>query len=241
MLLRRLKTVFEAKANKAVTAMEDPREMLDLSYEKQVEMLRDVKRGVVEVTAARRRLELQADEIRAQLPKFDNQARQALAGGREDLARLALERKGAAQSQIEGFQQQVEQLRGEQERLVQAEARLAARVEAFRTRKEVVKAQYTAAKATVRIGEAVSGLSEEMADVGMAIQRAEDRTAQLRSRGDAIGELLESGVLDDSLGGGSRLDRELDALGRTYTVESELEALKLEMAKPQLLGPGGNQ
>lgn len=241
MLLRRLKTVFEAKANRAISAAEDPREMLDLSYEKQVEMLRDVKRGVVEVTAARRRLELQAEDIRGQLGKFDNQARQALAGGREDLARLALERKGAAQAQLDGFQQQVEQLRGEQERLIQAESRLAARVEAFRTRKEVVKAQYTAAKATVRIGEAVSGLSEEMADVGMAIQRAEDRTAQLRSRGDAIGELLESGVLDDSLGGGSRLDRELDALGRTYTVESEFEALKLEMATPQLLGPGGNQ
>ncbi|MGD9934487.1 MAG: PspA/IM30 family protein, partial [Dehalococcoidia bacterium] len=103
MLLRRLKTVFEAKANTAITAVEDPREMLDLSYEKQVEMLRDVKRGVVEVTAARRRLELQAEEIRGKLGKFDNQARQGLASGREDLARIALERKAAAQAQLEGF------------------------------------------------------------------------------------------------------------------------------------------
>ncbi|MFN0095294.1 MAG: PspA/IM30 family protein [Dehalococcoidia bacterium] len=238
MLLRRMKAVFEAKANKAVDAMEDPREMLDLSYEKQVEMLRDVKRGVVEVTAARRRLELQAEEVRAKLPKFDGQARQAMAAGREDLARLALERKQLAQGQLDGFATQVAQLQGEQDRLIQAEARLAAKVEAFRTRKEVVKAQYTAAKATVRIGEAVSGLSEEMADVGMAIQRAEDKTAQLRSRGDAIGELIESGVLDDATGGGSSLDRELDRLGAAGGVELELAALRAQLAPatpPKLL------
>lgn len=231
-MLRRIATIFQAKANKALDAVEDPREMLDYSYEKQIEMLRDVKRGVVEVTAARRRLQLQAEEQRAQLGKFDAQAKQALAQGREDLARVALERKQGAMAQIAGFDAQVAQLQGEQDRLVQAEARLAAKVEAFRTRKEVVKAQYTAAKATVRIGEAVSGLSEEMADVGMAVQRAEDKTAQLRSRGDAITELLEAGVLEDGLGGGSALDRELEQLGASYAVEEELARLKGELGAP---------
>jgi phage shock protein A len=227
---RWLATIFQAKANKAVDALEDPREMLDLSYEKQVDMLRDVKRGVVEVTAARRRLELQAEELRTQLPRFDNQAKQAMSLGREDLARLALERKQGVQQQIASFEAQVMQLRGEQEQLIQAEQRLQQRIDAFRTRKEVVKAQYTAAKATVRIGEAVSGLSEEMADVGAAIQRAEDKTMQLRSRGDAINELLASGVLDDPLGGpSSPLDVELEKMGGQWQVESELEALRREL------------
>ncbi len=233
MVLKRLKVIFEAKANKAVNALEDPREMLDLSYDKQVQMLRDVKRGVVEVTAARRRLELQADEIRGQAQKFDGQARQAVVSGRDDLARLALERKQAALGQLSGFDTQVAQLKGEQDRLIQAEARLAAKVEAFRTRKEVIKAQYTAARATVRIGEAVSGLSEEMSDVGLAVQRAEDKTAALRSRGDAINELIASGVLDDALEpGGSALDRELDALGTSYAVEDELARIRAQVAAP---------
>jgi phage shock protein A len=239
-VLKRLTTIFQAKANKAIDNLEDPREMLDLSYEKQVEMLRDVKRGVVEVTAARRRLELQADELRGQLGKFDNQARQAMTMGREDLARVALERKAGVQAQIAGFDTQVEQLRGEQERLIQAEQRLHAKVQAFRTQKEVVKAQYTAAKATVRIGEAMTGLSEEMTDIGMSIQRAEDKTAQLRSRGDAINELLDSGVLDDGTPGGS-LDRELEQLGAQYSVEVELEQLRRELGTtsppPQLESP----
>lgn len=231
-MFKRLKTIFEAKANKALDAAEDPREMLDLSYDKQVEMLRDVKRGIVEVTAAKRRLALQADELRAQLGKFDNQARQALAGGREDLARMALERKQDVQAQVDGFDAQVAQLQGEQDRLLQAERRLAAKVEAFRTKKEVMKAQYSAAKATVRISESVTGLSEEMSDVGIAVQRAEDKTAALRARGDAIHELIETGALEDQLGGGSTLDRELDQMGRDYSVEVELEQLRRE------LGPG---
>jgi phage shock protein A len=229
-MLRRLTAIFQAKANRALDNLEDPREMLDLSYDKQVEMLRDVKRGVVEVTAARRRLELQAEELRAKLPTFDAQATQALKAGREDLARIALERKASTQAQIDGFDAQVANLRAEQEQLVAAERRLQAKIEAFRTRKEVLKAQYTAAKATTRIGEAVTGLSEEMTDVGFAIQRAEDRTAQLKSRGQAIHELLESGVLEDSLGGQTGLDRELEALGRQASVDADLERLRASIA-----------
>jgi phage shock protein A len=228
-VLKRISAIFQAKANKALDHLEDPREMLDLSYEKQVDMLRDVKRGIVEVTAARRRLELQAAELRGQLPKFDAQALQAMKAGREDLARIALERKTSTQAQVDGFEAQVASLKAEQDQLIAAEQRLQAKVDAFRTKKEVMKAQYTAAKATVRIGEAVTGLSEEMADMGYAIQRAEDKTAQLKSRGAAIHELLEAGVLEDSLEGNTALDRELDALGRAASVDAELDRLRAQL------------
>lgn len=228
-MLKRISAIFQAKANRALDNLEDPREMLDLSYDKQVTMLRDVKRGIVEVTAARRRLELQAEELRSQLPKFDGQAMQALKVGREDLARVALERKAATQAQVDGFDAQVAQLKTEQDQLIVAEQRLQAKVEAFRTKKEVMKAQYTAAKATVRVGEAVTGLSEEMTDMGYAIQRAEDKTAQLKSRGSAIHELIESGVLDDSLDGSTPLDRELEALGRAASIDADLDRLRAQV------------
>ena len=228
-MLKRISAIFQAKANRALDNLEDPREMLDLSYEKQVNMLRDVKRGIVEVTAARRRLELQAEELRSQLPKFDAQAMQALKVGREDLARVALERKSATQAQVDGFDAQVAQLKTEQDQLIVAEQRLQAKVDAFRTKKEVMKAQYTAARATVRVGEAVTGLSEEMTDMGYAIQRAEDKTAQLKSRGSAIHELIESGVLDDSLDGSTPLDRELEALGRAASIDADLDRLRAQI------------
>ncbi|MGE0598857.1 MAG: PspA/IM30 family protein [Dehalococcoidia bacterium] len=227
-MLKRISAIFQAKANKALDHIEDPREMLDLSYEKQVSMLRDVKRGIVEVTAARKRLELQAVDLKEGLPRFEAQALQAMKSGREDLARVALERKAQTEAQIANFEGQVARLKTEQDQLIAAEARLSAKVDAFRTRKEVMKAEYTAAKATVRIGEAVTGLSEEMTDVGLAIQRAEDRTAQLKSKGAAIHELVESGVLDDQAGE-STLDRELDALGRAASVEADLARLRAQV------------
>lgn len=231
-LWKRLTTIFKAKANKALDAAEDPRETLDYSYERQLDLLRDVKRGIVEVTAAKRRLELQASGLRADLDKFDGQARQALGAGREDLARAALEHKQLAVTQLSGFDAQIAQLDGEQQRLSEAETRLAAKIDAFRTRKEMIKAEYTAAKAQVRIGEAVTGLSEEMADVGYAIQRAEDKTAQLQSRGDAISELIDKGVLTDALDTGTALDRELEQLGNKAQVEADLSRLRAELAAP---------
>ena len=237
----RLTTIFRAKANKALDAAEDPRETLDYSYERQLDLLRDVKRGIVEVTAAKRRLQMQAATQRKDLDKLDVQAKQALSLGREDLARAALERKQLAASQLASFDPQIEQLENEQQRLSEAESRLPAKIEAFRTRKEMIKAQYTAAKAQVRIGEAVTGLSEEMADVGYSIQRAEDKTAQLQSRGDAIGELIDQGVLTDALESGTPLDRELEKVAAQAQIEQELQRLRGEMvtsAAPKQLEAG---
>lgn len=231
-LMKRFTTIFRAKANAALDAAEDPRQMLDYSYERQLALLRDVKRGIVEVTAAKRRLQAQAVELRDRLGQLDGQARQALQAGREDLARAALERKQLAVAQLADFDRQSAQLETEQQRLTTAEARLAAKIEAFRTRKEVVKAQYSAAKAQVRIGEAVTGISEEMADVGYSIQRAEDKTARLQSRGEAIGELIDAGVLADPLESGTPFDRELAQLGASNAVEAELAQLKQQLAPP---------
>lgn len=228
-LFKRITTMFAAKANRAVDAAEDPAEMLDYSYERQLQMLREVKRGTVEVTAAKRRLEMQAEEQRAAAAKLDTQARQALAAGREDLARAVIERKQLALQRLEEFERQVTQLEAEQERLVAAEARLAAKVDAFKSRKEVVKAQYTAAKAQVRIGESISGISEEMTDIGYAIQRAEDKTQQLRARAGAIDELLASGALEDSLDQGTALDREIEQLGLSQSVEIELASMRAQI------------
>jgi phage shock protein A len=148
--------------------------------------------------------------------------------GREDLAREALTRKSALTGQMADLEQQRAQLQGEEEKLTMASQRLQAKVESFRTQKETIKAKYTAAEASTRINEAFSGISEEMGDVGMAVQRAEDKTAQMQARAGAIDELIASGALDDasSLNRGDDISRELDAMSSQSDVESELAALK---------------
>ena len=164
--------------------------------------------------------------------------------GREDLAREALTRKASAQSQLDELQTQYAQLQGEEEKLTVASQRLQAKVDAFRTRKETIKATYTAAEAQTRINEAFSGISEEMGDVGMAIQRAEDKTAQMQARAGAIDELMASGALDDAVGGKrDDIQSELDMMSASSDVERELAMLKGELttgAPKQLEGSAAN-
>ncbi|QGF24197.1 PspA/IM30 family protein [Raineyella fluvialis] len=230
-IFQRISTIFNTKANRALDRMEDPRETLDYSYERQLELLRKVRRGVADVATSRKRLELQANQLSQQADKLDLQARRALEIGREDLAREALTRKSGLTSQLADLQTQHAQLQEEEEKLVRASQRLQAKVDAFRTKKETIKATYSAAEAQTRISEAFSGIGEEMGDVGLAIQRAEDKTLQLQARAGAVDELLASGALDDFTGSTQDdLTRELDQLASTSQVENELAALKQQVA-----------
>ena len=173
-------------------------------------------------------MELQANQLEAQSAKLQDQAQKAIDVGREDLAREALTRKSGLTGQISDLRAQHAQLQGEEEKLTLAAQRLQAKVESFRTRKETIKATYTAAQAQTSINEAMSGIGEEMGDVGLAIQRAEDKTAQMQARAGAIDELIASGALDDvsSTNSGDDIARELDAMSSQSDVESELARLK---------------
>jgi len=232
-IISRMSTVLKAKMSRLLDRAEDPRESLDYSYQKQLEMLQNVRRGIVEVVTSKRRLELQAARLQENAAKLDGQARQALAAGREDLARLALQRKEVALNQLQGLDTQIADLETEQERLASTEQRLSTKIEAFRTRKEVIKAQYSAAEAQVKIGESLTGLSEEMADVGLAIQRAEDKTERLRARASAIDELVATGTLEDLSGQSDVLDRELAKITAGQNVDRELENMKRQLAGEQ--------
>jgi phage shock protein A len=230
-VMKRVTLIFRSKANKALDRMEDPRETLDYSYQRQLEMLQKVRRGVADVATSRKRVELQMNQIQQQSNKLEKQARDALGAGREDLAREALTRRSSAQNQLNDLQAQYASLQAEEEKLTVASQRLQSKVDAFRTRKETIKATYTAAEAQTRINEAFSGISEEMGDVGMAIQRAEDKTAQMQARAGAIDELLASGALEDVSGGAPRDDiqAELDRMGAGNDVELELQKLRGEL------------
>ena len=238
-LMKRVSLIFKSKANKALDRAEDPRETLDYSYQRQLELLSKVRRGVADVATSRKRVELQITQLEQQADKLTGQAQKAIDVGREDLAREALTRKSGLATQINDLRAQHAQLQGEEEKLVLAQQRLQAKVESFRTRKETIKATYSAAEAQTRITEAMSGIGEEMGDVGLAIQRAEDKTSQMQARAGAMDELLASGALDDFSHSGPNDDiaRELDALSATSDVEAELAALKQGKSPEALQAP----
>jgi phage shock protein A len=229
---KRLTLIFKSKANSALDRAEDPRQTLDYSYEKQLELLQKVRRGVADVATSRKRLELQMNGLQQQSDKLESQGRQALAAGREDLAREALTRRSGVQQQMADLTGQLADLQSQEEKLVAAQQRLQAKIEAFRTRKETIKATYTAAEAQTKINEAFAGVSEELGDVGLAVQRAEDKTAQMQARAGAIDELLASGALEDASGTTKDdITLELERLSSASEVESELSRLRGELGQ----------
>ena len=187
----------------------------------------------------KKRLQLQREKLLQSIQKLDGQAREAVQANREDLARLALERKNAIFSQIEGLDKEIAGLEAEQAKLVAAEQRLSTKIEVFRTKKETIKAQYSAAEAQVKISESVSGISEEMADIGTSIERAENKTEEMKARSAALDELIEQGTLVDITRSGDDIDRELAKVGQKSSVDSELAKLMAEVGRNDHTHHGG--
>src|SRR3984957_13115640 len=228
----RMSTVVKAKISKMLDRAEDPAETLDYSYQKQIELLQNVKKGIADVVTSKKRLQLQEEKQKQQIVKLDTQARQALAAGQEELARTALERKNVLQTELQSLDTQIAQLEQQQEQMTASEQKLRTKIAQFRSKKEVIKAQYSAAEAQVRISEAATGVGEEMADVGLAMQRALDKTENMKARADAVQELEAAGTFEDltALGPGEDdIDRQLKALSSTSEVDSELEKMKAEL------------
>jgi phage shock protein A len=245
-LFQRAHEIVQAKANKALDAAEQPDEMLDLSYQQMLDQITQVRRGLVDIAASRKQIELQEQQFQHSVDHLQGQAAAALSQGREDLAREALSRKAAAQAQIDEMEPQHQQLTEQEEKLERTLEALQKRVNDFRTQKEVLKAQYTAAKAETSVNESTAGISRDLGDSGEALQRAQDKIATMQARAGAVDELLQSGVLEDVGGDTDDIQRELDEAGSSAEVDKELAALKAQIgpggssAPPELTGGTGN-
>ncbi|MBW4079518.1 MAG: PspA/IM30 family protein [Acidobacteria bacterium] len=232
-LAKRISTMFQAKANAELNKREDPRQTLDLSYEQQLENLTKVKRAVADVATARKRVEIQAEQLKSQGDKLAEQAKAALAQGNEPLAREALTRREAIAGQLKDLDAQHATIVEQEDKLTQTSQRLQSEVEAFRTRKETIKATYTAAEASAHISEAVSGISTSMSDAGAAMQRAQDKVAEMQARSGALDELLASGTLTDlSASPTDDIQAQLDKAGSSSNIDAQLAALKEQIGTP---------
>lgn len=239
-IFSRISTFFKVRANAALDNAENPGQVMDYSYTKQLEQLQQIKRSIADVATAKSRLELQQAQAIAKANQRDQQARQALTAGREDLARMALQEKETGLVQVNGFEQQIAQLREQEEKLLVMQRTVTARVEAFRTQKEMVKAQYNAAQAQVRINETLTGMSEEASEMNLAMQRAQDKVLNMQARANAMETLVEADDMSVQLlpEGGNSLDRELQKLSAEQNIEAQLHAMKQDL---QLGGPDTGQ
>jgi phage shock protein A len=210
---------------------DDPTAVLDASFEAQTGALQQSRRGVADVVTSRKRVELQLRKLQDQADRLDGEAQAEVNADRDDAARALLVRRAELLEQSALLEPDADRLREQEERLQAQVQRLEAKVEAFRSQRETLKAQQSAAQAHVRIVEAQAGLSEEGADVGLALQRARDRTEALQARADAAEQLSR----DDALAlpgesAGESAQRRLAAMqrdaGGDAGVDAELARLR---------------
>lgn len=231
-LLHRLRDVVEEKANAQLARAENPEEALDLSYQKLLDNLQQARRAVADALTAEKSLEVQAGQLRQNQTRLEDEARRAVEAGRDDLGREALTRAQALREQAAVIERQIPDLKQREQHLEEVTRTLQGKVAMFQAQKETIKAQYSSAQAATRIGESVSGLSEEMADVALIVQRAQDKTAQMQARSAAIDQLMESGSLEaiGAPGGADDIARQLDAQSGRAAIDGQLAALKAQLA-----------
>ena len=239
-LMNRFSTLFKAKTSTVLDKFEKPEEMLDYSFEKQTELLNKLRRDIAAVITAKKQLEMQKAKVMANINTLDQQAGRALDSNKEDLARLALERKNVVLQQISNLDIQIADIQQQQDKLKDTERRLSTKVQEFKTRKEVIKAQYSSAEAQVRIKESITGISEEMSDVGVSLNRAEEKAQKVQAKAQALDEMIDSGTLTDytapSEGIGGDIGMELDRISLKSSVDEELEKLKAERVRKKSKG-----
>lgn len=236
-LWQRIKLIFNIKTNAALDQAEDPREVMDYAYNQQEEFLRKVKMGLVEVSTAKHQLLGQLKKQQSRIPLLEDQAAKALEADREDLAKIALQRKQYLLVEMTGLEQQLLDVTGEEQRLINTEREIALRIEQYRTHRDVISARYSAAEAQVRINEALTGLSGELGDLSLALGRAEEKTQRMLARASALDTLIDIGALEPTVVSGDYVEVELQKLSSANAIEGELAAIKSSQKSGELSPP----
>jgi phage shock protein A len=229
-IFSRVAEIIHAKTNAVLNNMENTNDTLDLSYEKMVAALQEAKRHTADVVAERMSLEQQVTVTQKSMAQSDADAHLALSKGREDLARQALTAKAAATTKLQSLQTAHDAIQAQETKLNEYCVTMQQRIDAFRTEKEVMKAQNSAATAQIKVTESLTGIGNQMGDVGAALQRAKDRTDHMQAKAAALDSMVATGVLNDPLDSRTQVEKEMDTLRSGSTVDDELAAMKAAMA-----------
>ena len=214
-----LKTGLEALLEPA----EDPRKTFASPQQRQADLLARVREALERNAALHGRLDKRISQLQAKTPQLEELARQAVAAGRDDMARLALQQRQLAVIELKALESNRGEVQLEEQRIAIIEQRLTAQIEAMRVRQEMTAVRYTAAESQVMVSEAVNGVSQELSDLGQSIEQTEQKAEHMQARAFAIEQLVDLDALDLS---GDPLGQQLLQVELEKAVEIQLSALK---------------
>jgi phage shock protein A len=228
-MFNRLSLRLKASFSRLLDRVESPMEILDYSYEQQLEQMYGMRSDVADLVTAKQRVVQHRDRRQDQLHKLDMGARKALELGREDLAREALERKRLVGQELVELNQIIADLEHQQSQMVAGMREYRSRIQRFRSHKEVAKAQYVAAKAQLAISDAAAGLSSQLREVSAKIDRTMLRVEDMNLRAEVIAELEASGTLAPLGTGEDDIDRQLRELRYGGSVDEQITRMQREL------------
>lgn len=224
-MLSRVKAIFKAKANAVLNEIENPEESLEFSLVEMREQLGKVKKSLVDVTTVKKELESQATDIRGKIKITEEQARLAVASNRDDLAKIALEKKQDLAEQEQRLTYQIGEVAEKIKSIKHNKEQLEDRINAMALKKDELIAMNRAADAQIAIKETITGISSSITDIGERVARAERKIKEKSARVSAIDELVELGAMGESEGKDD-YEKELARIEREQAVRQELERLK---------------
>ena len=230
-ILRRIRLILRSLAHALLASAEDPRQTFAVAHHRQQQMLEKVRQAQSKLRSAKQQLIAKSDAATDKLPQLEEQARQALVEGREDLARYALRLRLLVEEQVDTLGGQLSQVDEEDRAMSLVEQRLTAQIQAVAARQELLEAQYSTAEAQVQVHEALGGVSDELDGLGDALEQAEQRTERMQARASALDRLVDAGVLDMPVGAGGDWPTLSSTEDQTAgVVEERLAALKRRAA-----------
>lgn len=236
-LVRRSMLMFHGWLAAVLEPAPDPRRAFAAADERHRMLLTRVRHALGAISGARLRLESRAADLRGRLVGMETEAAESLSAGREDLARLVLERRHAAARALGAVEVEARDLQQEEQRLALVDQRLGTQIETFRARQDVIAARHSAAEAQVRLSEALTGVSGELADLGLTLDQVEQRTERLESRAAALDRLVDAGLLEAPGSEAGVLGRQLGELDRARVVKGQIERLKRRLKGTDLGEP----
>ena len=198
--MKQLTSMFKAGVDSLLEPADDPRKTYSDPAQRQQEMLSRVREALLQNTNLRKRLQQRIAGLQTKIPQLQATAKQAVAAGRDDMARMALQQRQLALLELKSLEANVQEVWLEEQRIGIVEQRLTAQLDAMRIRQEMTAARYTAAESQAIVHEVLNGFSKELSDLGQTIEMTEQKTEHLQARANAFEEFIDFATLDLSNG-----------------------------------------
>ncbi len=219
--------------NALLKPADDPRQSTAYTYERQRALLLKVRSLLVDMSAARQRLTRKTAVLEPTITDLEEQARQALLAGREDVARLALQRQQMTAIEHDMIGSQLDEMQQEEQRLLLVEHRLVSQIEAYMARREHLDTRFSAAESQVRLNKAMQKVFQDLADLDLMIETAAARTDQMEARASWLNEMVEDGrVLRTAVPTDALLNDPVTAVDLDTAVAEQLARLKRQVGSP---------